>query len=141
MPRLPKLLTATAVALVLMLAAQLYAQDIPDRWMPVRWIPVPSIWPPVYVFELKGYITALVVDPVDPWRFPGLTEHYFHTVDGRTYRLDLSRARFYLCESPVVYVGTEKLVVVNGYLAYDAVYGYPLLIATEVRDPAYPHCG
>jgi len=153
MPRLPKLLTATAVALVLMLAAQLHAQDIPDRWMPelpkppniiIRELP---IWLPVRVpVVLKGYITAVVVDPVDPVRMPGRTEYYFHTVDGKIYRLDLSRARFYLCGNLINYVGTEKLVIVKGYLVRDIVplnniYGYHLLIAIEVRDPAYPHCG
>jgi hypothetical protein len=45
----------------------------------------------------------------------------------------------------VDYVGTGKLVIVKGYLTRDVVplnniYGYHLLIAVEVRDPAYPRC-
>ena len=159
MPRPAKLLTATAVVLALLFAAQLYAQDIPDRWMPEPprppKIPIPPIQPPIReppirppiwgLVELKGYIYAVVVDPVDPIRMPGRTEYYFHTVDGKIYRLDLSRARLYLCGSLINYVGTGKLVVVKGYLVVDIVplngiYSYGLLIATEVRDPAYPHC-
>jgi hypothetical protein len=163
MPR-PKLLTATAVALALLLAAQLYAQDFPDRWMPEPpkppKMPIPPIQPPIreppvrppvgVPVELKGYITAVVVDPVDPVRMPGRTEYYFHTVDGQIYRLDLSRARLYLCGSLINYVGTGKLVVVKGYLVRGVVpipldnpygyRGYGLLIAVEVRDPAYPRC-
>ena len=45
------------------------------------------------------------------------------------------------------YVGTGKLAIVKGYLVRDIVpipfyniYGYYLLIATEARDPTYPHC-
>jgi hypothetical protein len=152
---MPRLITAVAVALALMLAAQLYAQDIPDRWMPepskppkipIPPIREPPIRPPIRVpVELKGYIYAVVVDPVDPLRMPGRTEYYFHTVDGQIYRLDLSRAKLYLCGHLIDYVGTGKLVVVKGYLVHDIVplnniYGYHLLIAAEVRDPAYPHC-
>ncbi len=175
MPRLyttPKLLIVVAMALLLMLAAQVQAQDIPDRWMPKPpemphpdicmkyplppWVyelgicpppppPMPPIWPPRVPVEFVGYITAVVVDPVDPIRMPGRTEYYFHTVDGRIYRLDLSRAKFYLCEPFINYVGTGKLVTVKGYLVRDIVplnniYGYGLLIAVEVRDPAHPHC-
>ena len=141
----------------MLFAAQLYAQDFPDRWMPEPpriWPPQPPIreppiWPPVRVpVELKGYIYAVVVDPVDRMRVPGRTEYYFHTVDGQTYRLDLGRAKFYLCGSLIDYVGTGKLVVVKGYLVRDVVpldnpygyRGYGLLIAVEVRDPAYPRC-
>jgi hypothetical protein len=160
MSRLPKLLTVAAVALVLLLAVQLYAQDIPDRWMPEPPKPPkktpqptppirePPIRPPIRVFvELKGYIEAVVVDPVDPMRQPGRTEYYFRTVDGKRYRLELSGAKFYLC-SPwglMDYVGTGKLVVVKGYLRPDLAlpargYGDYVLFATEVRDPAYPRC-
>ena len=110
--------------------------------------------------ELRGYIEAYVADPVDPMRYPGRTEYFFRTVDGRRYRLGLGGAKFYLCDHFTSYVGTGKLVVVKGYL----VYGRPiepvkggvapnveplpdviviggdnvLLVATEVRDPAYP---
>ncbi len=108
----------------------------------------PPIWPPIREpVELRGYITAIVIDPVDPLRMPGRTEYYFHTADGQTYRLELGRARFYLCEHFIHYVGTGKLVIVRGYLVHDIIplrdyrrqYGL-LLIATEVRDPAYPRC-
>jgi hypothetical protein len=148
-----RLLAVAAAVLALLLAAQLYAQDIPDRWMPEPpkppKMPIPPIRepptrPPVRVpVVLKGYIYAVVVDPVDPMRMPGRTEYYFHAVGGQTYRLDLSRARLYLCGSLIDYVG--KLVVVKGYLVRDVVpldntYGYQLLIAVEVRDPAYPRC-
>jgi len=175
MPRL--LTAVAVAALALMLAAQLHAQaaprDIPDSppWMPeppkiwpptppIREPPIqpprppiqppirPPIRPPIKLpVELKGYIYAVVVDPVDPLRYPGRTEYYFHTVDGQIYRLDLSRAQLYLCSrwGLMDYVGTGKLVIVKGYLQRDIVplnniYGYHLLIATEVRDPAYPHC-
>jgi hypothetical protein len=171
---MPRLLTVIAAMLVLMLAVQLYAQDIPDRWMPgppkmpepdvcmkypvPPWLyrlgicpPQPPIReppirpPPRIPVELKGYIYAVVVDPVDPLRMPGRTEYYLHTVDGKIYRLELSRAKFYLCGHLVDYVGTGKLVIVKGYLVHDVVplnniYGYHLLIAVEVRDPAYPRC-
>jgi hypothetical protein len=156
--RLPKLLTTAAIVLALLLAVQLYAQDIPDRWMPEPpkppKIPIqppvrePPIRPPIRApVELKGYIYAVIVDPVDPLHMPGRTEYYFHTVDGKIYRLDLSRAKLYLC-SPrglIDYVGTGKLVIVKGYLMCEIVplnniYGYHLLIAVEVRDPAYPRC-
>ncbi len=155
MPRLLTIPSLLVAALVLALAAQAHAQDIPDRWMPeppkppkipIPPIREPPIRPPVRVpIELEGYIYAVVVDPVDPMRMPGRTEYYFHTVNGQTYRLNLGRAKFYLCEPFIHYVGTGKLVVVKGYLVRDKVplnniYGYGLLIAVEVRDPAYPHC-
>ncbi len=144
MPRLHAIPSLLAAALVLMLAAQAHAQDIPDRWMPEPpkppKIPIPirePIRPPVRApVELKGYIYAVVVDPVDPMRMPGRTEYYFHAVNGQIYRLGLGRAKFYLCEPFIHYVGTGKLVVVKGYLVRDN----GLLIAVEVRDPAYPHC-
>jgi hypothetical protein len=160
MPRLPKLLTTAAVALALLLAAQLYAQDIPDRWMPeppkppkipiqppVREPPItPPRWPRIVPVELKGYIEAAVVDPVDPRRYPGRTEYYFATVDGQRYRLEWRGAKLYLCGSFNDYVGTGKLVIVKGYLRPDLVvpyvrgYGNYVLFAEEIRDPAYPRC-
>jgi hypothetical protein len=157
MPKPTKLLTATVVVLALLIAAQLYAQDIPvptppkmpeppRSWPPQPPIREPPIWLPIRVsVELRGYIYAVVVDPVDWRRMPGRTEYYFHAVGGQTYRLDLSRARLYLCGGLVDYVGTGKLVIVKGYLVRDVVplnsiYGYQRLIADEVRDPAYPRC-
>ena len=158
---MPRLLTVAVAALALMLAAQLHAQtalrDIPDSppWMPVPpkppKIPIqpsirePPIRPPIRVpVELKGYIYAYVVDPVDR-RQPGRTVYYFGTVDGRRYRLELGGARFYLCDHFTSYVGTGRLVIVKGYLRPDLVlpyrdYGDHVLFAAEVRDPAYPHC-
>jgi hypothetical protein len=160
MLKLPaRLLTAVATLLALMLAAQLYAQDIPDRWMPEPSKPpkIP-IQPPVreppirlpkpIAVEFVGYISAVVIDPADQLRIPGRTEYNFQTTDGRFYRLELGGAKFYLC-SPrglIDYVGTGKLVVVKGYLRpvlvlpYTRGYGDYVLFATEVRDPAYPHC-
>jgi hypothetical protein len=98
----------------------------------------------VYV-ELRGYIEAYVADPVDPMRYPGRTEYFFRTVDGRRYRLELGGAKFYLCDHFTSYVGTGKLVVVKGFLRPDLVLPYRyhgdyVLFATEVRDPAYPYC-
>jgi hypothetical protein len=156
---MPRLLTAATVLLALMLVVQLYAQGFPDRlpeppklpepprhWPPQPPIREPPIRPPTRApVELKGYIYAVVVDPIDPLRMPGRTEYYLHTVDGQIYRLDLSRAMLYLCGHFTSYVGIGKLVIVKGYLVLDIVpfnniYGYHLLIATEVRDPAYPRC-
>jgi hypothetical protein len=71
----PRLLTAVAAAA---LAPHSYTRTLP-------------------VVELRGYIEARVVDPVDPMRHPGRTEYFFRTVDGRRYRLDLGGAKFYLC--------------------------------------------
>jgi hypothetical protein len=91
LPATPKLLAPVAVVLVLMLVAQVHAQDVPDRWMPeppkmpippIHWPPQPPIRePPIrppkpIAVELKGYIYAVVVDPVDPLRMPGRTEYY-----------------------------------------------------------------
>ena len=154
---MPRLLTAVvaAAALTLMLAAQLYAQDIPDRWMPEppkppkMPVPIrePPARPPIGVpVELKGYIYAVVVDPVDPARMPGRTEYYFSTVDGQFYRLELGSAKLYLCSHFTDYVGTGKAVIVKGYLRsalvlpYTRGYGGYILFATEGRDPAYPRC-
>jgi len=116
----PRLLTAVAAAA---LAPHSYTRTLP-------------------VVELRGYIEARVVDPVDPMRHPGRTEYFFRTVDGRRYRLDLGGAKFYLCGHFTSYVGTGKLVVVKGFLRPDLVLPYRyhgdyVLFATEVRDP---HC-
>jgi hypothetical protein len=115
----PRLLTAVAAAL----APHSYTRTLP-------------------VVELRGYIEARVVDPVDPMRHPGRAEYFFRTVDGRRYRLDLGGAKFYLCGHFTSYVGTGKLVVVKGFLRPDLVLPYRyhgdyVLFATEVRDP---HC-
>jgi hypothetical protein len=82
--------------------------------------------------------------------YPGRTEYYFHTVDSKVYRLDLTGAKFYLCGPLMNYVGTGKLVIVKGLLMLDLTLaakngnviggGDYILHATEVRDPAYPRC-
>jgi len=163
---MPRLLTVAVVALALMLAAQLHAQtalrDIPDSppWMPEPpkppKIPIqppirePPIRPPIRVpvVELMGYIYAQEVGPIPldwrrPGRYPGPVEYYFASVDGQFYRLELGGAQFYLCGHFTSYVGTGRLVVVKGYLRPDFVWpliDYGVLLATEVRDPAYPYC-
>ena len=131
-------ITIVAALAVLLVAAQLHAQnlrDLPIPELPLRWLPV----------ELKGYIVAFVVDPVYPWRYPGRTGYYFVTVDGQLYRLVWHRARLYLCGSFNDYVGTGKLVIVKGYLLRWWWWPrlpllYNVLFAVEIRDPAYPHC-
>jgi hypothetical protein len=148
-------LTVVAVLAVLLATASLYAQDIPiieppkmpeppKIWPPQPPIREPPIWPPwlPIIVELKGYIYAIVVDPVDWWRIPGRTVYYFRTVDGRVYRLVLTlHTKFYLCDSFTNYVGTGRLVIVKGILwPHFIPIPFRVLIATEIRDPAYPHC-
>jgi len=175
MSRLLTAVAVAALVLMLAaeLHAQATPRDIPDSppWMPqppkiwpptppIRGPPIqppqppiqpprPPIRPPIRplpVVELRGYIEAYVVDPVDPMRYPGRTEYFFRTVDGRRYRLELGGAKFYLCDHFTSYVGTGKLVIVKGYLRSELVlqhkvkYFDHVLFATEVRDPAYPHC-
>jgi hypothetical protein len=147
-------LTVVAVLAVLLATVQLYAQDIPKIepprmpeppriWPPQPPIREPPIWPPwrPIIVELKGYIYAIVVDPIDWRRTPGRTEYYFRTVDGRVYRLQLRGAKLYLCDSFTNYVGTGRLVVVKGILwpRFIIPFNY-VLFAIEIRDPAYPHC-
>ncbi|MFZ8809113.1 MAG: hypothetical protein ACO2PN_13555 [Pyrobaculum sp.] len=161
-------LTTVAVLAVLLVAAQAYAYDIPDlpRWMPEPpRMPIPEPpWPPpireppvippraVQLVELMGYIEAVVIDPVDPMRHPGRTEYYFATVDGQRYRLEWRGAKLYLCGFFIEYVGTGRLVIVKGYLRpgliaplhgdrdYRPPYMHYVLVAIEIRDPAYPRC-
>ncbi len=149
-------LTVVAVLAVLLTTAQLYAQNLPidgPPWMPEPpkiWPPQPPIWPPrppilpprPVAVELKGYIIAGPVDWWDWWRVPGRTVYYFRTVDGQIYELGLRGAKLYLCGPLTDYVGTGKLVIVKGFL-WPYPWPHPVryrLFATEVRDPAYPHC-
>ena len=143
-------ITIVAALAVLLVAAQLHAQNLRDLPIPEppRMPEPPRIWPPtpprLLPVELKGYIVAVVVDPVYPWRYPGRTEYYFVTVDGQRYWLVWHRARLYLCGPFNDYVGTGKLVIVKGYLLRWWRWPIPLLdgvlFAVEIRDPAYPHC-
>jgi len=136
---MPRLLTVAVVALALLLAVQLHAQITPGNSLPTQ----PPISPPIKTLplvELKGYIVQ------GDWHPPGQTVYYFITVDGQRYRLELGGARLYLCKPLRSYVGTGKLVIVKGYLKlvpvtlHNVIYYEKVLIATEVRDPAYPYC-
>ncbi len=145
-------LTVVAVLAVLLATAQLYAQNLPiiepprmpeppKIWPPQPPIICPPVWPPIcpVAVELKGYIIA---GPVDWRRVPGRTVYYFRTVDGQIYELGLRGAKLYLCGPLTDYVGTGKLVIVKGFL-WSYPWPHPVryrLFATEVRDPAYPHC-
>jgi len=134
----PRLLTAAVVALALALAVQLHAQTTPVNY------PKMSIQPPIKTLplvELKGYIVAQT-----DWHPPGQTVYYLITVDRQRYRLELGGARLYLCKPLRSYVGTGKLVIVKGYLKLvpvtlrNVIYYEKVLVAAEVRDPAYPYC-
>jgi len=135
----------------------------PKIWPPHPPIREPPIWPPpireppiipprIVPVELAGYIEAVVIDPVDSMRHPGRTEYYFATVDGQRYRLEWRGVKLYLCGSFIEYVGTGRLVIVKGYLRPDLIvplhggrdywppYMHYVLVAIEIRDPAYPRC-
>ncbi len=111
---------------------------------PPTWPPIcPPILPPRPVaVELRGYIYPRIGGPIDPLLFLSTAEYYIRTVGGRIYMLRFTRAtKFYLCEDFTNYVGTEKLVIVKGFLQHN-FFPRPFeeVFVTEVRDPAYPHC-
>ncbi len=134
-------LTIVAVLAVLLATASLHAQDIPitkpatmpnlpitgsaETPEPSRIRPPP--WPPIRFVELRGYIYA-----INLWH---TTVYYFRTTDGRSYWLVLISTKFYLCDDFNNYVGTGRLVIVKGLLVRNFI-----LFASEIRDPAYPHC-